>query len=398
MTQHLKQFFLDHQAQTTDSPYLLEIEKAEGIYLFDVNGKKYMDLISGVGVNNIGHCHPKVVKAVQVQVEKYMHLMVYGEYIQSPQARFAKELSNLLPKLLNMVYFVNSGTEANEGALKLAKRFTKRTHIISCKNSYHGSTHGSLSVSGNETKKNAFRPLLPDVHFIEFNNENDLNLITNKTACVIIEPIQGDAGVRLPSENYLKKLKERCTSTGALLIFDEIQTGFGRTGTLFAFEHYQVVPDILTLGKAIAGGMPMGAFIANQEIMKTLSFDPMLGHITTFGGHPVNCAAGLANLEVLKKENLIEKVEQKGQLFETLLTHPLIKEIRRKGLFFAIEMADFEIVQKVVKECLKRGVIGFWFLSSNNSFRIAPPLTITEEEIEKSSRIILESIAEAANY
>jgi len=394
---NIKELFLNHQAQTTPSPYLLEVEKAEGVYIYDTNGKKYFDMISGVGVNNIGHCHPKVVEAVKSQTEKYMHVMVYGEYVQAPQSNFAKKLCALLPDTLNTTYFVNSGTEANEGALKLAKRFTGRTQIVSCKKSYHGSTHGSLSVSGNEYKKYAFRPLLPDVLFMEFNNEDDLELITEKTACVIIEPIQGDAGIRIPSVDYIKKLRQRCDKTGALLIFDEIQSGFGRSGKLFAFEHFNVVPDILTLGKAIAGGMPMGAFVANSNMMKTLSFDPMLGHITTFGGHPVNCAAGIATLEVLTNNNLIKNAENKGQLIEDELKHPSIIEIRRKGLFFAIQMESFEIVQKVVNTCLEKGVIVFWFLSSNDSFRIAPPLTISEEEIAISCKLIVESIEETVN-
>ena len=382
------------QAQTSPFPFGLEVEKAEGVYIYDRFGKKYLDFISGVSVSNIGHCHPKVVTAVQNQVEKYMHTMVYGEYVQSPQTQLAKKLCQLLPEQLNSVYFVNSGTEANEGALKLAKRITGRTQLISCHKSYHGSTHGSLSVSGNEYKKFAFRPLLPDVDFMNFNSIDDLNLITNRTAAVIIEPIQGDAGVRIPDVNYLKALRQRCNETGAMLIFDEIQTGFGRTGKLFAFEHYNVVPDFLTIAKGMGGGMPIGAFISSKANMHKNTFDPMLGHITTFGGHPVNCAAALANIEVLTDGKLLKEAENKGALIEKLLQHDKVVEIRRKGLFFAIEMKSFEIVNQVVEYCMDKGVIGFWFLSCTNSFRIAPPLIINEKEINEACQVIKEAFNE----
>src|SRR5688572_19316659 len=306
------EIFLRNLAQTTDSPYLISIERAEGIYLFGPDGKRYIDLISGIGVSNIGHRHPKVIKAIKDQVDKHLHVMVYGEYIQSAPNLLAKKLSELLPASLNCSYFVNSGTEANEGAMKLAKRYTGRTEIISCRKSYHGSTHGSLSVSGNEIKKAAFRPLLPDVKFINFNSSADLNNITERTACVIMETVQGDAGVRVPAKEYMKAVRKRCDETGTLLILDEIQCGMGRTGTLFAFEQFDIVPDILTIAKAFGGGLPLGTFVSSKNIMQSLTHDPMLGHITTFGGNPVCCASALATLEVLEEDKLIEQVEEKG--------------------------------------------------------------------------------------
>lgn len=380
--------FLKNLAQTTGSPTLLNIEKAEGIYLYSPEGKKYMDLISGIAVSNLGHGHPKVKKAVTDQVEKHMHVMVYGEFVQSSPNLLAAKLKSLLPDHLNCCYFTNSGTEANEGALKLAKRFTGRTEMIACRGAYHGSTHGSLSVSGNEVKKQSFRPLLPDVRFIQFNNKTDLVQVTDKTACVIIEPIQGDAGVRIADHDYLQALKNRCNETGALLIFDEIQTGIGRTGKMFAFEHYGIYPDILTSAKALGGGLPIGTFISSYEIMQCLTHDPMLGHITTFGGNPVSCAAALATIEAIEEENLLSEVEAKGQLFENLLNHPRVKEIRRKGLMFAIEFETADEVFDIVKKCEDRGVICYWFLSCPNSFRIAPPLNISENEIREAAEII----------
>ncbi|MTI32772.1 aspartate aminotransferase family protein [Xanthovirga aplysinae] len=388
-----KEYFLNHQAQTSPFPLGLEIHHAKGIYLYDKQGKAYMDLISGIAVSNLGHSHPKVVSSIKDQLDRYMHIMVYGEFIQDPTVKLAKKLSNLLPDPINSIYFVNSGTEANEGALKLAKRITGKPEIVSCYKSYHGSTHGSLSVSGNETKKNAFRPLLPGVRFMRFNNEQDLKLITDKTAAVIVETIQGDAGIRIPASSYLKKLRQRCDETGAQLILDEVQTGFGRTGTLFAFEHYGIVPDILTMAKGMGGGMPLGAFAASKEKMDLLTHNPMLGHITTFGGHPVCCASALANLEVLIEEKIIEKVEEKGNLFHQLLKdHPLVKEVRYKGLLFAIELETAEIVNQVVQNCLEDGLISFWFLSTPNAFRIAPPLTISNGEIKKACKIIVKAM------
>ena len=389
--------FLNNLAQTTDSPYLISIERAEGIYLYSPDGKRYTDLISGIGVSNIGHRHPRVVQAIKDQLDKHLHVMVYGEYIQSTPNQLAKKLASLLPENLNCTYFVNSGTEANEGALKLAKRFTGRTEIISCRKSYHGSTHGSLSVSGNEVKKRAFRPLLPDVTFIDFNKTEDLFSITKQTACVIIETIQGDAGVRVPSKEYMKALRKRCTDTGALLIFDEIQCGMGRTGTLFAFEQFDVAPDILTIAKAFGGGLPIGAFIADKKIMNVLTHNPMLGHITTFGGNPVCCASALATLQVIEDEKLLDGVEAKGKLFESLLKHKAIKEIRRFGLLFAIDFHSAEIVANIVNSAKTDGVICYWFLSHPNSFRIAPPLTITEDQIRESCATILKAIDNSTN-
>jgi len=387
--------FLNNLAQTSPHPLLIPIERAEGVYLYSPEGKKYIDLISGIAVTNIGHRHPKVISAIKEQLDKHLHVMAYGEYIQSAPNLLAKKLNELLPSNLNCVYFVNSGTEANEGALKLAKRFTRRTEIISFQKSYHGSTHGSLSVSGNEVKKNAFRPLLPNVRFIEFNNSNDLLQITEKTSCVIMETIQGDAGVRIPSKEYMKAVRKSCDETGALLILDEIQCGIGRTGKLFAFEHYGIVPDILTIAKAFGGGLPIGAFISSKEIMSSLTHDPMLGHITTFGGNPVCCASALATLNVIEEEKLLVQVERKGKLFENLLQHSGIKEIRRIGLMFAIDFDSADHVQKIVEETIKNGVICFWFLSCPNSFRIAPPLTITDEEIVIACEVIKKAIDNA---
>lgn len=383
-----KQIFLDHLGQTTPYPFLLEIEKAEGIYLYDTNNKSYIDLISGIAVSNLGHQHPHVIEAIKKQVDKHLHIMVYGEYVQSSSNRLAEMLADHLPAHLNCSYFTNSGAEAIEGALKLAKRYTGRTEMIAFRGAYHGSTHGALSVSGNEKKKNAFRPLLPDVRFLQFNLKEDLEQITNKSACVLVETIQGDAGVRIPDKSYLEALRAKCKETGTVLIFDEIQTGIGRTGKLFAFEHYGVYPDILCTAKALGGGLPLGAFIANKEMMKTLTFNPMLGHITTFGGNPVACAAAVATLEVITAPHFLEDVERKGLLFEQLIQHKAIKEVRRKGLLFAFEFETEEEVYAIVEECMKQGVICFWFLSCPNSFRIAPPLTISIKEIEKACKII----------
>ena len=390
-----RQLFLQHVGQTSDFPLQLEIERAEGIYMFDRNKKSYIDLISGVSVSNVGHLHPEVVKAVKDQVEKYMHLMVYGEYIQTPQVEFAKKLTTLLPENLNSVYFVNSGSEAIEGALKLAKRYTGRSEIISFKNAYHGSTHGALSVMGNEEFKNSFRPLLPEVKFLNYNSFYDLNLITEKTACVLIEPVQGEAGIRLPEENYLTKLSERCNEVGALLIFDEIQTGFGRIGKLFAFEEYNVVPDIMTIAKGMGGGMPIGAFVSSNKIMSSFKTNPILGHITTFGGHPVSCAAACASLDVLINEKIIDDVKSKGDLFRKYLNHSEIKEIRGIGLFMAVELRDFNQVKKVIDIAINKGLVTDWFLFHDSAFRIAPPLIITEDQIKHACDILYESIEES---
>ena len=377
-------------AYTTPYPMGIEIVSADGIHLIDSNGNKYTDLISGIAVSNLGHNNHTINQAIKQQVDKHLHVMVYGEYKQSVQNKLASRLCNLLPDGLDVLYPVNSGTEANEAALKLVKRVTGRKEIISFNGAYHGSTHGSLSVTGNTQKKSAFYPLLPEVRFIDFNAINQLNTISTKTAGVIVEPIQGDAGVRIPSKEFLQALRDRCSEVGAMLIFDEIQTGFGRTGKLFAFEHYNVIPDILTIGKAFGGGMPIGGFISSNENMKSLTYNPKLGHITTFGGHPVCCAAALASLELISDKNLLSKVEIKGRLFEDLLTHPLIKEIRRKGMFFAIELENEDVVQQVVQGCKEKGVLTFWFLSNPQSFRIAPPLTITENEIKLACEVIIQ--------
>jgi acetylornithine/N-succinyldiaminopimelate aminotransferase len=390
-----EELFLNKLGQTNQFPYLIEVDRAEGIYIYDKNGKAYMDMIAGVAVNNIGNRHPKVVEAIKNQVDKYLHVMVYGEFIQDSNIAFAQNLTSLLPDSLNCVYPVNSGTEANEAALKLAKRVTGRTEIVSFRGSYHGSTHGSLSVSGNETKKIAYRPLLPDVRFIKHNEFTDLEQITAKTAGVILETVQGDAGVRVSNPEYLKALRERCNEVGALLIFDEIQCGMGRAGKMFAFEHSGVIPDILTLGKALGGGLPIGALVSSKENLYEFTYNPMLGHITTFGGHPVVTAAANAFLDVMRTEIDFEEVERKGQiLVDMLKVDPEIIEIRRIGMMFAFDMKSFERVEKVVKRCLELGLISFWFLSHPYSFRLSPPLNITEAEIHKAGDIILQAIRE----
>lgn len=389
-----EEVFLKHLAQTSPHPLKLKVSRAQGSFIYDEDGKKYFDLISGIAVSNIGHRHPKVVEAIKSQIDQYMHVMAYGEFIQAPQNDLATKLTGLLPAQLNSCYFVNSGTEANEGALKLAKRVTGRTEIISFRKSYHGSTHGSLSVSGNEIKKSAFRPLLPDVRFLDFNNEDQLSQISHKTAAVIIEPIQGDAGVRIPSLRFMKKLRQQCSETGAQLVFDEIQTGFGRTGKLFAFEHFEVIPDILTIAKAFGGGMPIGGFVSSKDNMDLLTHNPMLGHITTFGGHPVNCAAALANLNVIVQEGLLKAVESKGKLLADALNHSAIREIRRIGMMLAIEFESTELVQDIVNACMKKGVIAFWFLSCPESFRLAPPINMVDEDIVTAGRLIKEAINE----
>jgi acetylornithine/N-succinyldiaminopimelate aminotransferase len=390
-----KEVFLKKLGQTSPFPFLIDVDYAEGIYIYDKSGKAYMDMISGVAVNNIGHRHPKVIEALKAQLEKHLHVMVYGEFIQDSENALAEKLTAILPENLNCVYAVNSGTEANEAALKLAKRVTGRTELISFRGSYHGSTHGSMSVSGNEVKKLAFRPLLPDVHFLQFNKIENLEQITSRTAGVIVETIQGDAGVRVPDAEFLQALRKKCDETGAQLIFDEIQVGFGRTGRNFAFEHFDVVPDILTLGKALGGGMSIGALIASYEKMNLFTFDPMLGHITTFGGHPMNCAAAAAAVDVLVNEINLQEVERLGALLETMIAQSHeIKAVRRKGMLFAFDMESSERVARVVDKCLEKGLITFWFLSHPYSFRLSPPLNITEEEIRKAGELILSAIKE----
>ncbi|MHA4896660.1 aspartate aminotransferase family protein [Pedobacter sp. PWIIR3] len=388
-----RQLFLQHNAQTTLAPLLLEFSKAKGIYLYDTAGRAYLDLIAGIGVSNVGHCHPAVVQAVKEQAESYMHIMVYGEFVQSPQVNFAKALADILPMPLNCTYFVNSGTEAVEGAMKLAKRYNGRTEFIACNSSYHGSTQGALSLMGNEEFKQAYRPLLPNVKFIDYNDVADLDKISSKTAAVFIETIQGEAGIRIADINYFKALRQKCYETGTLLVLDEIQCGFGRTGKMFGFEHFDIVPDILLLAKGIGGGMPIGAFISSKEIMLSLATNPILGHITTFGGHPVSCAAGLATLETIVNENMVEGVSKKGELFKELLVHPAIKSVRGIGLMIAVEFESFELNKKIIDGCIEDGVISDWFLHCSNSMRIAPPLIITEEQIKHACMIILKNVS-----
>jgi acetylornithine/succinyldiaminopimelate/putrescine aminotransferase len=375
-------------AQTSDAPLALEIEKAEGVYLYDIAGKMYIDLISGIGVSALGHCHPKVVKAIQEQTAKYAHTLVYGEFILSPQVQLAKYLTDLLPKNLSSVYFTNSGTEATEGAMKLAKRFTGRTEIISCFNSYHGSTQGALSLNGDEYFKSAYRPLLPDILQIRYNNFEDINLITKKTAAIFLEPVQAEAGVIVPEKNYLQAIRKRCDETGTLLVFDEIQTGCGRTGSLFRFQEENVTPDILLAGKAFGGGLPLAAFVSGNEIMQVLQHNPVLGHITTFGGNAVCCAAGLASLKAIEEHKLYADAEKKAQLFIQLLRHHSIQKINHCGLMMAVYLDNFDNLRKVIDECLHNGLVTDWFLFANNCLRIAPPLIITEEQIKVSCEII----------
>lgn len=387
-----RQLFLNHIAQTSSSPIMLEIDRAEGVYMISRDGKKYIDLISGISVSNLGHSHPAVVQAIQDQVAKHMHLMVYGEYIQSPQVKYASLLTQQLPNTLDNVYFVNSGSEAIEGALKLAKRYTGRSEVVAFKNAYHGSTHGALSVMGNEEFKNSFRPLVPGVRFLEFNNLIDIEKITENTACVLIEPIQGEGGIILPIKGYLQKLRQKCDDVGALLIFDEIQTGFGRTGSLFAFQYFDVVPDVFTIAKAMGGGLPIGAFVSSQEIMSVFKSNPTLGHITTFGGHPVSCAAALASLSTLLDEKIIESIPEKEKLFRALLIHDKIKEIRGIGLFFAVDLGDSELVQRLIQKLLKGGIVVDWFLFDSKSIRIAPPLIISKEQINTACNKIIKAL------
>ena len=381
-----------HQAQTSLFPLMLEIERAEGVYLFDVNGKQYLDLISGISVSSLGHGNEHVKNAIKQQLDKYMHLMVYGEFIQSPQVKLAKKLTDLLPPNLNSVYLVNSGAEATDGALKLAKRVTGRTEIIACKNAYHGSTHAALSLSSHEYFKNSFRPLLPDINFIEFNNENSLEKISNKTACVIVETIQGEAGYLPPQNDFLKKLRAKCDEHSVLLILDEIQTGMGRTGILFAFEHFGIVPDILLLGKALGAGMPIGAFVSSQSMMNELADNPVLGHITTFGGHPVIASAALAGIEELLSHDWINEVAEKENLFRELLIHPAIKNISGKGLMLALEFDSFDFNKKLIDACIEDGLISDWFLYAPNCLRIAPPLIISKEQIKWSCEILIKNL------
>ncbi len=387
-----RELFLQHVAQTSPAPLALEIVKAEGCLLFDAAGKEYIDLIGGISVANVGHRHPTVIEAIHKQLDAYLHIMVYGEFIESPQVQYAKLLTDHLPVTLNSVYFTNSGAEAVEGAMKLAKRVTNRTQIIAFNNSYHGSTHGALSVMGDEYWRNAFRPLLPDVLHLEYNSFSSLDSITELTACVIAETVQAEAGVKAPSKEWMLALQKKCIDTGALLILDEIQTGFGRTGKLWGFEHFDISPDILLLGKALGGGMPLGAFIADKGMMDAFTENPVLGHITTFGGHPVCCAAGMAAMKTLLEEGMIKSVKEKAELFTSLLIHPNIKAVHSFGLWFAVEFDSFETNKKVIDACISKGVLTDWFLFASACLRISPPLIILEDQIKHSSNIILNAL------
>lgn len=387
-----RQLFLHHVAQTSPSPLALEIVKAKGSKLIDKDGKEYIDLIAGISVCNVGHGHPKVIKAIKEQADQYLHLLVYGEMVETPQVLYAKLLAEHLHPTLNSVYFTNSGAEATEGALKLAKRLTGRTQIISFNKSYHGSTHGALSVMGDEYWRNAFRPLLPDVLHLEYNSMDALEQITERTACVIAETVQAERGVYAPLKEWIKKLRTRCSETGTVFILDEIQTGFGRTGTLWGFQQFDVVPDIVLLGKALGGGMPLGAFVADRSIMIKLTDNPVLGHITTFGGHPVCCAAGMAAMKVVLKEIVFDEVYKKEFLFRELLQHPKVKAIRSRGLLIAVEFETEELNKKVIAHCIENGVLTDWFLFAPNCLRIAPPLNISEKEIKKACKVIVAAL------
>ncbi|MBQ5358579.1 MAG: aspartate aminotransferase family protein [Alistipes sp.] len=396
MSEILRKQFLRHVAQTSPGPQLIEVARAEGVFFYTPEGKPYYDLVSGVSVNNVGHGNRAVVEAVQRQAADYMHIMVYGEMVERPQVEFARLLAESLPEPLDTVYFLNSGAEAVEGALKLAKRYTHRTEMISMRRAYHGSTHGAMSMMGEpegEEWKNAFRPLLPDTKAIDFNSFADLEQITERTACVLCEPVQGEAGVRVPQNGYLQALRKRCNEVGALLIFDEIQVGMGRTGEMFAMQKYGVTPDIVCLAKALGGGMPLGAFVSSQKIMSTLTHNPVLGHITTFGGHPVCCAAGLAAMKFLQEEKVVEDVERKGAMFvELLKDHPAVKEIRRSGLLMAVELGESAKLYRLMDYFIEEGILSDWFLYCDTAFRISPPLIISDDEIRDSVRIIRKSL------
>ena len=389
MTQ--RELFLRHIGQTSAAPLALEIIKADCATLYDAAGKEYIDLIGGISVANIGHRHPKVIEAIQKQLDAYLHIMVYGEFVEAPQVQYAKLLTEYLPSALNAVYFTNSGAEAVEGAMKLAKRVTNRTQIIAFNHSYHGSTQGALSIIGDEYWRNAFRPLLPDVLHLEYNSFASINEITAQTACVITETVQAEAGILAPTKEWMQALRKKCTETGTLLILDEIQAGFGRTGKLWGFEHFDIVPDVLLLGKALGGGMPLGAFIADKKLMDAFTDNPVLGHITTFGGHPVCCAAGMAGMKALLEEGWIGTVKGKEELFTSLLVHPKIKAVRSFGLWMAVEFDSFETNKQIIDKCIAAGVLTDWFLFASDCLRISPPLIISEEQIEKACEIIVKA-------
>lgn len=386
-----RELFLRHVAQTSAAPLALEIVKADCCTLFGADGKEYIDLIGGISVANIGHRHPKVIEAIHHQLEAYLHIMVYGEFVETPQVQYAKLLTDHLPASLNAVYFTNSGAEAVEGAMKLAKRITNRTGIVAFNNSYHGSTQGALSIIGDEYWRNAFRPLLPGIHHVQYNSAEAINAITDQTACVILETIQAEAGIIVPEKEWIKALRNRCTETGTLLILDEIQAGFGRTGKVWGFEHFEIIPDILLLGKALGGGMPLGAFIADKKLMDAFTDGPVLGHITTFGGHPVSCAAGMAAMKALLEEGWINTIKGKEDLLRSLLVHPEIKAVRSFGLWLAVEFDSFDTNKKIIDRCISEGVLTDWFLFASNCLRISPPLMISEEQIKKACSVILQA-------
>ncbi|MFZ9661614.1 MAG: aspartate aminotransferase family protein [Chitinophagaceae bacterium] len=392
-----RELFLRHVAQTSPNPLAIEIIKAKGSEMWDNNGKRYIDLIGGISVCNLGHAHPSVIRSIQEQSEKYLHLMVYGEIIQAPQVQYASLLVNNLPASLNSVYFTNSGTEATEGAMKLAKRITGRTGILSFRQSYHGSTQGALSVMGDEYWKNAFRPLLPGIITADFNDPSALDFISDEIAMVIMETVQAERGVIMPEKSWIKAIRDKCSEHGVLLVLDEIQVGFGRTGTLWGFQQYDIVPDILLLGKAIGGGMPLGAFISDKKWMDQLTGNPILGHITTFGGHPVCCAAGMAAFNCLLDESLWKQVETKALRFKNALHHPRIKAVRSSGLLMALEFSDFAENKKIIDRCISKGVFTDWFLFASNCMRIAPPLNISDTLIDESCQVIMEVLDESSN-
>lgn len=387
-----RQLFLLNTAQTSNSPRLLEIEKSEGVYLYGPQGQRYLDLVSGFAVSNIGHRHPAVLDAIRHQLDRYLHVTVYGEFVQAPQVELATRLLEVLPDPFGSVYFTNSGTEATEGAMKIAKKFTGRKEFIAARKAYHGSTQGALSLMDQEEFQKAYAPLLPGISYIPYNDRDALDQITEQTAAVILESVQGEAGIRVPDKSYMQAVRQRCDEVGALLILDEIQTGFGRTGTLFAFEQFGIVPDIILLAKGLGGGMPIGAFAARKEVMDVIKDNPMLGHITTFGGHPVSCAAALASLNVILEERLLDGVQEKADLFRSLLVHPKIREIRGLGLMMCIQLDRFTQVERVSQYCAENGVLIDWFLHCETAMRIAPPLTITEDQIREACRIILAGI------
>jgi acetylornithine/N-succinyldiaminopimelate aminotransferase len=388
----MKESFYRHIAQTSDNPIGLEISHAQGIYLYTTDGRRYTDFISGIAVSSLGHSHPKVVQAVQEQAAKHMHVMVYGEFIQKSQSDLAELLVSQLPESLQRIYFVNSGTEANEGALKLAKKHTRRTKLVAFKNSYHGDTHGSLSVTGRDVYRDPYLPLLPDVHFLDFNSSEGFEQIDENTACVILEPIQGEGGIIAADPVWLKTLRARCTEVGALLIFDEIQSGFGRTGTLFVFQQYGVVPDILCMAKAMGGGLPLGAFASSDAIFKAFKYDPPLNHVTTFGGHPVSCAASHAALSALLSENLMSRADVIESTVRDTLKHPSIKEIRGKGAMLGVQLHTYEQTKRVVETCFERGILLGWTLHSNTLIRVAPPLVISDDQLQETLNEILKVV------